>query len=58
MSKLSDARATMREFLADMAALSPYSDLDQKNELNQAFVLARVQAKKAAVAYIDALGSE
>jgi hypothetical protein len=55
MSNITEARAAMREYLADMAALKPFADQDQKNELNQAFTVARAEAKKAAVAYIAAV---
>ena len=55
MSNLTNARATLREFLDDMTALKPFSDQDQKNELNEAFTVARAEARKAAVAYIGAI---
>ncbi len=55
MSNITDARSAMREFLADMAALKPFADQDQRNELNQAFAIAKAEAKKAAVAYVDAV---
>jgi len=58
MSKLSDARAKMRDFLTDMAALKPFADLDQRNELNEAFALARIEAKKAAVEYVEAIKAQ
>jgi hypothetical protein len=56
MSKLDDARKELRDFLEDMAALRPFTDVGNPEAapFTDAFSAARARALAAATAYVDA----